>query len=158
MGVINDHEFYCSNYAVKEQPHIEGLLQTLADGVARLDFEVAKVADMDDSQACMERGRRVLHRLLSSTNRRMHKGFPEMLSYLLWKPSFYASHVFTPCYLHVLRILTSDIFATYSILADLRKPVKSNKKLPHLSEVDYAYRSERLERFPYYFLSRVASR
>ena len=27
-----------------------------------------------------------LHRLVSSTNRRMHEGFPEMLSYLLRKP------------------------------------------------------------------------
>jgi hypothetical protein len=39
---------------------------------------------------CLARG--ILHRLMSATNRRMHKGFPEMLSYLLRKPMEYCSH------------------------------------------------------------------
>ena len=36
IDTMGDHEFYCSNYAVKEQPHIEGLLQTLSDSVRYL--------------------------------------------------------------------------------------------------------------------------
>ncbi len=42
---------------------------------------------------CLARG--ILHRLMSATNRRMHKGFPEMLSYLLRKPMEYCSHRFS---------------------------------------------------------------
>eukprot|EP00973_Karenia_brevis_P064997 9025910-Karenia_brevis.AAC.1 len=41
-----------------------------------------------------EKARQILHRLLSATNRRMHKGFPEMLSYLLRRPMEYSSHNF----------------------------------------------------------------
>ena len=43
----------------------------------------------------MLQAKALLNRLLSATNRRMHKGFPEMLSYLLNKPSEYCSHEFT---------------------------------------------------------------
>ena len=37
----------------------------------------------------------VLHRLVACTNRRMHKGFPEIFSYILGKPHYYCSHPFT---------------------------------------------------------------
>ena len=36
---IVDHEFYCASYSTKEEPHIDGLLHTLADGVRRLDLD-----------------------------------------------------------------------------------------------------------------------
>ena len=75
------HEFYCATYASKEQPHIEGLCQTLQDGVRGLERELAERRARGDPEVePLERGRRLLHRLLSSTNRRMHKGYPEMLS------------------------------------------------------------------------------
>ena len=31
LDVMGDKEFYCAAYSSKEQPHIEGLLETLAD-------------------------------------------------------------------------------------------------------------------------------
>ena len=34
-------EFYCSNYSTKEQPHIEGLLHTLLNGVRDIELEMA---------------------------------------------------------------------------------------------------------------------
>ena len=72
---LENSEFYCSTYATKEQPHVEGLLQTLAHGLQGLEKELAEKQlenQVDESQV---RARRVLSRLLSSTNRRMHKGF-----------------------------------------------------------------------------------
>ena len=39
---MGDHEFYCASYASKEQPHIEGLLHTLADSVRSLEQNMAQ--------------------------------------------------------------------------------------------------------------------
>jgi hypothetical protein len=39
---IIDHEFYCTAYATKDAPHIDGLLLTLSDGVSRLNAEIAE--------------------------------------------------------------------------------------------------------------------
>ena len=33
LDAIGDHEFYCASYSSKEQPHMEGLLTTLIDGM-----------------------------------------------------------------------------------------------------------------------------
>ena len=41
-----------------------------------------------------EVSRKVLHRLVSFTNRRLHKGPPQMLTYLLGKKMEYGSHSF----------------------------------------------------------------
>ena len=71
---------------------MEGLLQTLAEGLRALDRDIATRRENGEDVDASERARRVLNRLLSSTNRRMHKGYPEMLSYLLCKPSWYCSH------------------------------------------------------------------
>ena len=30
---MGDHEFYCATFSSKDQPHVEGLLMSLADGV-----------------------------------------------------------------------------------------------------------------------------
>ena len=87
-------EFYCCDYATKDQPHIEGLLQSLVDGVRGCDREIAERELNGEPVGPLERGKKLLHRLISSTNRRMHKGYPEMLSYLLHKPLSYCSHSF----------------------------------------------------------------
>ena len=91
---MGDHEFYCASYSSKDQPHIEGLLLTLSDGLqCKLrDIMVAKEKgeDFTSHEIC----RKLLHNLLASTNRRMHKGFPEMLTYLLRNPMEYCSHQF----------------------------------------------------------------
>ena len=49
-----------------------------------------------------EVARRVLHKLISCTNRRMHKGFPEMITYLLMKPMEYTSHDFVNVNIDIL--------------------------------------------------------
>ena len=62
--------------------------------------------------ALHEIGRKILHRLISSTNRRMHKGFPEMLTYLLNKPMEYCSHMFVHVQYDTLyRVLYAIILA-----------------------------------------------
>ena len=45
-------EFYCSNYSTKEQPHIEGLLQTLLNGLRNLDQETS-VKFRVERQCCL---------------------------------------------------------------------------------------------------------
>ena len=120
-----DHEFYCASYASKEQPHIEGLLQSLIDGVRGLDREVADREEQGEPIEALERSKRVLNRLISSTNRRMHKGYPEMLSYLLQKPSYYCSHSFVTLLFHdTLR--TSALHLTNLIAGMSESPLQSS--------------------------------
>ena len=94
LEAMGDHEFYCASYSCKEQPHVNGLLMTLADGLRSKEQDIAAAKAKGENLENQEVGRRILHRLMSSTNRRMHKGFPEMLTYLLRKPMEYASHNF----------------------------------------------------------------
>ena len=92
LEAMGDHEHYCACYSSKDQPHIDGLLTTLADGLRWKEEELAKAKAAGEVIPAHEAVRRVLHRLMSSTNRRMHKGFPEMISYLLREPTTYCSH------------------------------------------------------------------
>ena len=39
LDAIGDHEFYCASYSSKEQPHMEGLLTTLIDGMKAKEAE-----------------------------------------------------------------------------------------------------------------------
>ncbi len=94
LAAMGDHEFYCASYSSKDQPHIDGLLQTLADGMRSKERDIAEARAAGETLDAHEVARRIMHRLMSSTNRRMHKGFPEMLSYLLGKPMLYGSHTF----------------------------------------------------------------
>lgn len=54
LDVMGDTEFYCASYSSKDQPHAQGLLTTLADDIAAKE-----------------------NRLMSSTNRRMDKGYQD---------------------------------------------------------------------------------
>ena len=96
---IGDHEFYCALYSSREQPHVEGLLVTLADSLKSKEHGIAvrKAAGMDIQP---QEEAQILHRLQSATNRRMHKGFPEMLTYLLRRPMEYPSHKFISLNVH----------------------------------------------------------
>ena len=40
LGAIGDHEFYCASYSSKDQPHMEGLLTTLIDGLRAKEVEL----------------------------------------------------------------------------------------------------------------------
>ena len=80
VEAIGDHEFYCSSYSSKEQPRSDGLLLTLACSLRRKEEEIALASAQGKSVSAQEHARQILHRLLSATNRRMYKGFPEMMS------------------------------------------------------------------------------
>ena len=41
LEAMGDHEFYCATYSSKEQPHINGLLTTLQDGLRGLEKDIA---------------------------------------------------------------------------------------------------------------------
>ena len=115
---------------------------------------------------CLARG--ILHRLMSATNRRMHKGFPEMLSYLLRKPMEYCSHRFS--YLIIddtVRFSVACVFRRVAksggdsipLAASIPPPGKGDSSVDGIRvpcaawviTADYPFRSERLERFPLYF-------
>ena len=169
---LSNSEFYCSVYASKEQPHVEGLMLTLARGVRDLDNEIAQGTSQGDALAVVEKARRLLHRLVSSTNRRMHKGFPEMLSYLLRKPSWYCSHefcnlffetIFQHCCMQVLSVVEHGVdgAASRSVAHGFSSVLANYEVLPSqsvtsrgLDVVDYIFRAHTLENMPwYYFMS-----
>ena len=167
---LENSEFYCSIYASKEQPHVEGLLQSLAEGLRALDRNIAVRLASGEAVDDAERARRVLNRLLSSTNRRMHKGFPEMLSYLLGKPSWYCSHRFA--HLGFQDVLNKCCLSVQGFVNPLGAGPRSTEgqhrsllygsesttvrpqsiKANGLCVADYIYRSKALEEFPWYFL------
>lgn len=80
---------------------MQGLLQSLADGLAALREHCTHLIHECRTQtrvACADSPERLaarsLHRLVQSCNKRMHKGFPEICCYLVSKPMFYTSHKF----------------------------------------------------------------
>ena len=91
---LRDAEFYCSEYASKEQPHIEGLLQGLHTGVKHLERDLAERRERHEDISEQETARRMLHRIIACSNRRNHVGFPEMVSYILGERHFICSHEF----------------------------------------------------------------
>ena len=91
--------------------------------------------------------RRIMHRLLSSTNRRMHKGVPDMLTHLLRKPMGYCSREFY-CYVH------SRLGDGFEDLHCHKDHILQLHSAPQIKPEDYACRPAQLERFPLYiFLS-----
>ena len=94
LAAMGAHAYYCANYASKDQPHIDGLLVTLADGLQSKELDIVAAREAGEDIGAHEHARQNLRRLLSSINRRMHKGFPEMLTCLLRKPLEYSSHAF----------------------------------------------------------------
>ena len=108
IETIVDHEFYCSNYAAKEEPHAEGLLHSLYDAKLRHDQRFAQrrveqeqrrdlsgvviVEEADGSLA--DRARILMQMLVSAVNRGRHIGFPQIYAYLRGDPNHYTSHQF----------------------------------------------------------------
>ena len=64
VEAIGDHEFYCSSYSSKEQPHSDGLLLTLACSLRRKEEEIAQASAQGESVSAQEHARQLLHRLL----------------------------------------------------------------------------------------------
>jgi len=155
LEAMGDHEFYCASYSSKDSPHIEGLLTTLADGLRAKERDIAAAREVGEEITSHEVVRRILHRLISSTNRRMHKGFPEMLTYLLQKPMDYCSHKFR--HVQMERYLRRGISVIKGRLGQFvpepraeENDLKPNER-PDLWPVDYAFRPSQLESFPLYF-------
>eukprot|EP00973_Karenia_brevis_P037679 5199275-Karenia_brevis.AAC.1 len=40
LDSMGDHEYYCASYSSKDQPHVEGLLTTLADSVRAKERDI----------------------------------------------------------------------------------------------------------------------
>ena len=76
LEAMGQHDFYCAAYSAKESPHMNDLLHTLADGLRSKLNDIAKAKDAGEAVTSHETARTVLHRLISSGNRCMHKGFP----------------------------------------------------------------------------------
>ena len=93
-----------------------------------------------------------MHRLISCTNRRMRKGFPEMLTYLLRKPMTYCSHEFE--HFPIDRQFRITLRALHQRLGHPMPPPSDctpfNEKARVLPD-DYCFRPVQLERFPLYF-------
>ena len=163
-------EFFCGVYAAKDQPHIEGLLQTLTYGLHGLEKDIAARNAQGHDVSSEEKARRVLQRLISSTNRRMHKGFPETMSYLFRRPSWYCSHEFVNLHFDALLLQCCSVLcragATSAARIDETARVyeqlvtdvasageqKQGSKPKGLTAEDYAFRPRQLENFPWYFL------
>lgn len=94
LEAMGDHEHYCASYSSKDQPHIDGLLHTLSDGVRFKELDLAIAREEGTDVTVHEQARQMLQRLVSATNRRMHKGFPEIHTRNDRKPMTYSSHMF----------------------------------------------------------------
>jgi len=175
VRTIIDHEFYCHDYASKEQPHAQGLLHTLHDSMVRARrFEQRGDREAIDRppEAVLDEARRLLQRLVAATNRRFHKGMPSVYAYLLGKPNHYASHEFVKysfgqLYNSMLRRVYQQFEAETArdvavpVIedpggshpeADPDTPAPSSKPVrPSQTCYDYEWRPDVYEKFPLYF-------
>ena len=157
LEAMGDHEYYCASYSGKEQPHVEGLLVTLTDSLRAKEQDLARARHAGENLDGHAIAKSILHRLQSGMNRRMHKGFPEMLTYLLRRPMEYCSHEFV----HVviagyIRSGLRDIYACCGRLDAARDVERDNGVLrvastPTLLPIDYPFRPLQLVKFPLYF-------
>ena len=65
---------------MKEEPHLTGMMQSLSESVRHLEEAQARQKAAGEDATPLEGARSLLHRLMSSTNTRMHKGLPEMVA------------------------------------------------------------------------------
>ena len=100
----------------------------------------------------------LLDRLLSSTNSRMHKAYPEMLSYLLKKPSYYASHSFVSFNIHEMFQMCGAAVGHFSRGDPLQinllitpTPLAGTDGHQLNKVIDYTYRDTSLISMPWYF-------
>ena len=75
LDAMGDHEYYSASYASKTEPQFEGLVHSLIDGLRRKEAETKALREAGQEFSSHDIARQVLHRLISCTNRRMHKGF-----------------------------------------------------------------------------------
>ena len=63
-----------TSYSNKDQPHIEGLIITLENGISRKKQDILAVQNAGEDISDHEAARKLLHSLVAATNNRMHKG------------------------------------------------------------------------------------
>ena len=184
LSDVTDMEFYCSDFAGKEQPHVEGLLQLLYNSLGHLELDMARTNTNAQTVSAHERARRVLHRLISCTNRRMHQGYLEMLSIFFTYPTLATSHDFVSyslpnhfqffrreVYMQIGLSLEEYSFAAATTCRfddnseDDMLPVDADKILPsersrsptHIN-LDYEWRPMAMETWPLYFFTAATDR
>lgn len=157
LDVMGDHEYYCATYSSKDQPHVEGLLMTLATALRAKSQDIVSAKGRGEDVTDHEVSRKLLHTLVAATNRRMHKGFPEMLTYLLQKPMEYCSHEFVSLTITTLMRVTLGSVAAYvsermiDHVCEQEKPFMRLACKVKLSVWDYQFRPDALLKFPLYF-------
>ena len=83
---VNDADVYCSEYTTKEQPRLSHLFTTLARGIRNLKHELQQREGDQQAADVLYRAKRTIFRLQTSCTHGLHKGMPEIVSYLLGKP------------------------------------------------------------------------
>ena len=127
---------------------------TLADGLRAKEKDIAAVKEDCEHVEGHAHARLILHRLLSSTNRRMHKGFPDMLTYLLRRPMEYSSHQFVHVSVALVwRKAIATVHAGGQRLQHRRQNTNNDDVLsvsekPLLLPDDYRFRPRQLGDFP----------
>ena len=69
-------------------------LESLVDAVRIKERDIMVMKEAEEDIPSHEVARRLLHFSLIVTNQQMHKGFQEMMTYLLRKPMEYCNHSF----------------------------------------------------------------
>ena len=168
-NAVIEHEFYSSAYASKEQPKLKELMNAMAKSHAALLQELAAAKAAGKSFTELEIAAKTLHRLVSSTNKCSHKGFPEIVSYLTKEPTYYCSHNFTNLFLFNAQNLALALIQDCVSRKDGATAAEALVTLPvrpsilgqrgkswNLEDVDYSWRPEILQHVPFYFFACMA--
>ena len=58
VDAMGDNEFYCASYSSKDQPHVEGLLMTLAEGLRAKEVDIIKATEAGEVITAHETARK----------------------------------------------------------------------------------------------------
>ena len=156
--------FYVTSYSSKVQPQLANLWSLLMSGQASLEAEIETRAE---PLPALAHASRVLHRMISACQRRVHKSMPEMLQFLLGFPEAYKSHSFQRLFLADLLPHAESLLASPSetralptpVLfqpptADALAPAPAAAAIPIRlvpQHLDYIHRATSLASWPLYF-------
>ena len=151
--------FYVTSYSSKVQPQLTNLWSLLMSGQASLEAELESRAE---PLPALAHASRVLHRMISACQKRVHKSMPEMLQFLLGFPEAYTSHAFQRLFLADLLPHAEAFLANPSEASALPAPVLlvpppaatpgaavAVRLVPQ--HLDYVHRTTTLASWPLYF-------
>ncbi len=84
---VVEHEYYCSAYSSKEQPKLQALLSSMSKSLEGLEKELASMLQENPDFPAMDRALKIMHRLVSATNRANHKGRPSFKRWIFHQAS-----------------------------------------------------------------------